>query len=267
MTGIDDVANGSIDWFHARSRSPTIVYHLYDSTQRTFRDDTLLLILQLVEKQRLIAIPSSQSTQAVCIANPKTVISRTSSQLLFGWIELGVLDHQSLVDFSIKVDGLSIVEIDSHRHQVALETYTMGMNEVKTVLGFLVKGEASQVDVLLILCQLLVLARHNEFGKGASGISRLFAFGKQLNGIDFCFLLAKICEETEFIVGTITVGIIQLGWYLLTINRDHCPIHLAILSDVQHYRFVTSLHLGGIGDLHLKSRLGIQATCHKDSPQ
>ena len=51
------------------------------------------------------------------------------------------------------------------------ETHTNPVSSpvLAVVLGFLVKGEASQVDVLLILCQLLVLARHNEFGKGACG--------------------------------------------------------------------------------------------------
>ena len=47
------------------------------------------------------------------------------------------------------------------------------MNIVIAILGFLVKGDTTQIDVLLVLGKLLVLARQAEFCKGTGWIEIL----------------------------------------------------------------------------------------------
>ena len=78
MTGIDSVADGSIQRFQPRSRNPAVIHHLDDGTERTFGDDALLLILHIGEMQLILAIPTTQGSQSVGISHPEAVVTRTS---------------------------------------------------------------------------------------------------------------------------------------------------------------------------------------------
>ena len=78
MTGIDSVADGSIQRFQTRSRNPAVIHHLDDGTERTFGDDALLLILHIGEMQLILAVPATQGSQSVGVPYPKAVIARTS---------------------------------------------------------------------------------------------------------------------------------------------------------------------------------------------
>jgi hypothetical protein len=69
------------------------------------------------------------------------------------------------------------------------------MNIVIDILGLLVEGDASQIDVLLVLGKLLVLARQTEFGEGTGRILRLFALSKELHLAVLGFLLAEIEQD------------------------------------------------------------------------
>ena len=160
--------------------------------------------------QLILAVPATQGSQSVGISHPEAVVARTSLELFFGWIELCVVDYQSLVDLAVEVDGLSLVEIDAHGNQFTLEADTVGMNIVIDILGLLVEGDASQIDVLFVLGKFLVLARQTEFGEGTGRILRLFALSKELHLAVLGFLLAEIEQEAEFIVGTVAVGVVEL---------------------------------------------------------
>ena len=103
-----------------------------------------------------------------------------------------------------------MVEIDAHGNKFALEADTVGMNIVIDILGLLVEGDASQIDVLLVLGKLLVLARQTEFCKGTGRILRLHTLLEELHLIGLGLFLAEINQETEFIVGTIAVGVVEL---------------------------------------------------------
>ena len=78
MTGIDSVADGSIQRFQPRSRNPAVIHHLDDGTERTFGDDALLLILHIGEMQLILAVPATQGSQSVGVPYPEAVIARAS---------------------------------------------------------------------------------------------------------------------------------------------------------------------------------------------
>ena len=92
MTGVDGVADSSIQRFQARSRNPTVIHHLNDSTERTFGDDALLLIFHIGEMQLVLTVPATQGSQSVGVSHPEAVVARTSLELFCRWIELGVVD-------------------------------------------------------------------------------------------------------------------------------------------------------------------------------
>ena len=221
MTGIDGVTDSGIHRLQPRGWHPTIIHHFDDGTERTFGDNSLLLILHIVEMQLVLTVPSTQGAQSVSISYPKAVVARTSLKLFFGWIELGIIDNQSLVNLAIEVDGLTIVEIDTHGNQLALKADAMRMHIVIHILGLLVERDAAQIDVLLVLCQLLVLARQAKFGKGTGRILCLLALLIELHLIGLGLLLAKVNQEAEFIVDAIAIGVVELGRNLLAIHLNH----------------------------------------------
>ena len=227
MTGIDGVTDSGIHRLQTRSWHPTIIHHFDDGTERTFGDNPLFLILHIVEMQLILAIPSTQGAQSVGVAYPKAVVARTSLQLFFRWIELGIIDNQSLVYLAIEVDGLAIVEIDTHGNQFTLEADAMRMHIMIHILGLLVERDAAQIDVLLVLCQLLVLARQAKFGKGTGRILCLFALLIELHLIGLGFFLAEVNQEAEFIVGAVAIGIVELGRNLLAIHLNHGTLNSA----------------------------------------
>ena len=95
------------------------------------------------------------------------------------------------------------------------------------ILGLLVERDAAQIDVLLVLCQLLVLARQAKFGKGTGRILCLFALLIELHLIGLGFFLAEVNQEAEFIVGAVAIGIVELGRNLLAIHLNHGTLNSA----------------------------------------
>ena len=263
MTGVDGIADGGVHWLQARCGHPAIVHHLDDGTERTFGDDSLLLIFHIIEEQLLLAVPSAEGTQSVGVAHPEAVVARTCLQLFLRRIELGVLYHQPLVHLAIEVDGLPVVEIDAHRHQVALEAYAMRMYIMVYILRLLVEGDAAQIDVLLVLGEFLVLARQTEFGESACRIVGLLAIGKQLDMIILGFLLAEVYQETELVVGAVAIGIVELRWYFLAIHRHHGSLDVAILADVDDHGFIGLGRFRWIRHGHIEVRLGLCRQSHE----
>ena len=131
----------------------------------------------------------------------------------------------------------------------------MRMHKMIDILGLLVEGNTAQVNILLVLGQLLILAWHNQFCKGTGRIDRLLALGEQLNLISLRLPLAEISQKTKFIIHAVTVQIIQLGWNFLAIYRNDGLGNFTILAQIQDNRFVVSLYFGRISHLHLHHRL------------
>ena len=134
----------------------------------------------------------------------------------------------------------------------------MRMNIVIAILGFLVEGDTTQIDVLLVLGKLLVLARQTEFCKGTGWILRLHTLLEELHLIGLGLFLAEINQETEFIVGTITVGVVELRRNLLTVNGYHGTLNItnsSQLTEVNNHRSIGLSRLGRIGYRHFKIRL------------
>ena len=94
----------------------------------------------------------------------------------------------------------------------------MRMDVVIRVLGFLIKRDAAQINILPVLSQLPVSARQTEFCKSTSRILCLLTIKIELNMIGIGFFIAQIGKEKEFIVGTIEVGVVEMGRNLIAVN-------------------------------------------------
>ena len=120
-----------------------------------------------------------------------------------------------------------MVEINTHGNQLTLEADAMRMHIVIDILSFLVEGDAAQIDVLLVLRQLFVLARQAKFSKGTGRILCLLTLLIELHLIGLGLLLAKVNQEAEFIVGAIAIGIVELRRNLLAIHGNHGTLNRA----------------------------------------
>ena len=131
----------------------------------------------------------------------------------------------------------------------------MRMNIVIAILGFLVEGDTTQIDVLLVLSQLFVLARQAELCKGTGWILCLLTILKELHLISLGLFLAEINQKTEFIVGTITVGVVELRRNLLAVNGYHGTLNVANrfqLTEVDNHRSIGFSRLGRIRYRHIE---------------
>ena len=151
-----------------------------------------------------------------------------------------------------------MVEINTHGNQFAFETGAMRMDVVIRILGSLIKRDAAQINILPVLSQFLVSARQTEFCKGTSRILCLLALTVELQLIGLGLFLAQIGKETEFIVGTIAVDVVELGRNLLAVNGYYSALNVADssqLAEIYNHRNIGSSHLGRIGNRHLEISL------------
>lgn len=120
-----------------------------------------------------------------------------------------------------------MVEINTHGNQFAFEAGAMRMDVVVRILGSLIKRDAAQINILPVLCQFLVSAWQTEFCKGTSRILCLLALAVELQLIGLGLFLAQIGKETEFIVCTIAVDVVELGRNLLAVNGYYSTLNVA----------------------------------------
>ena len=134
----------------------------------------------------------------------------------------------------------------------------MRMNVVVRILGSLIKRDAAQINILSVLSQFLVSARQAEFCKSTSRILCLLALAVELQLISLDLLLAQIGKETEFIVCTIAVNVVELGRNLLAVNGYYSALNVADcaqLAEIYNHRNIGSRHLGRVGNRHLEISL------------
>ena len=132
------------------------------------------------------------------------------------------------------------------------------MDVVIRILGSLIKRDAAQINILPVLSQFFVSARQTEFCKSTSRILRLLALTVELQLISLGFFLAQIGKETEFIVCTIAVDVVELGRNLLAVNGYYSALNIADsaqLAEIYHHRNIGSSHLGRVGNRHMKISL------------
>ena len=151
-----------------------------------------------------------------------------------------------------------MIKINTHGNQFAFEAGAMRMDVVIRILGFLIKRDAAQINILPVLSQFPVSAWQAEFCKSTSRILCLLTLTIELHLIGLGFFLAQIGKETEFIVGTIAVGVVELGRNLLAVNGYYSALNVADsaqLAEIYHHRSIGSCHLGRIGNRHLEISL------------
>ena len=103
-----------------------------------------------------------------------------------------------------------MIKINTHGNQFVFEAGAMRMDVVIRILGFLIKRDAAQINILPVLSQFPVSAWQAEFCKSTSRILCLLTLTIELHLIGLGFFLAQIGKETEFIVGTIAVDVVKL---------------------------------------------------------
>ena len=122
MSGILGIAYGHIHCRLVVSCLPSSVEYLDDSSQWSVGDDTLGAASYWVYHRRLLTVPASEGTKSEGVAYPQHVVAITLCLLFLGGIKLCCFQFQTFLEFSVEVEGLTLVEIDAYTIELSKST-------------------------------------------------------------------------------------------------------------------------------------------------
>ena len=206
---------------------PTAVDNLDNGAKGTVADDALCTRPNGIDHSRLLAIPTAEGTKAEGVAHPQHIVAIALFLLLGRRVELCFLKFQPLLELAIKIQCLTLVEIDADAIQLALEFHTVMVLQVVGV-GTVAASRDALNEIIVAVLLLHLIVTHQHLSINSCGILSRTALVIKSHSVLFLLLGTQVGQEAELIESVILIEVVQLAWYLAAINGNNSRLHATV---------------------------------------
>ena len=239
MTCVLRITDGEIQFL------PTSIHEFDNGAQGTVGDDALGAAANGFYHRGLLSVPSTEGTESEGVSHPQHIVAITFSLLFLRGIELRLLQFQALLELTIEIDGLALVEVDADAIEFAFEFHPVMVQDMIGI-GAVATGRDGFQEVVVLVFFLYLTISYEQVCIDTGRILTGLALGIEGHRVWLLLLRLQVCQETEFIEVVILIHVVELAGDFFIASLDECRLYLTIFGEINHHRLVGTGRICGV---------------------